>query len=80
MPLLDGFETTREIRRRETSQGLPRTPIIALSADAMLEHRDKAREVGMDDFLTKPIEMEKLGAAIRTAARRNRDSRVTPPA
>ena len=80
MPLLDGFETTREIRRRETSQGLPRTPIIALSADAMLEHREKAREVGMDDFLTKPIEMEKLGAAIRSAARRNRDSRATPSA
>ncbi len=80
MPLLDGFETTREIRRREISRGLPRTPIIALSADAMLEHREKAREVGMDDFLTKPIEMEKLGTAIRSAARRNRDSRATPAA
>jgi CheY-like chemotaxis protein len=65
MPVLDGFEATRELRRREQAQGRRHTPIIALSADAMLENRDKARLVGMDDFLTKPIEMDRLEALIR---------------
>ncbi len=64
MPVLDGFEATRELRRREQAQGRPATPIIALSADAMLENREKARLVGMDDFVTKPIDLERLEAMI----------------
>ena len=60
MPVLDGFEATRELRRREQAQGRPYTPIIALSADAMLENRDTARLVGMDEFITKPIELDRL--------------------
>lgn len=70
MPVLDGFETARELRRREQSQGRPRTPIIALSADAMLENRDRSRLVGMDDFITKPIEIEKLKDLIVSTLRR----------
>ncbi|MBP7242607.1 ATP-binding protein [Amaricoccus sp.] len=64
MPVLDGFEATRELRRREQAQGRAHTPIIALSADAMLENRDKARLVGMDDFVTKPIDLERLEGMI----------------
>ncbi len=64
MPVLDGFETTRELRRREIASDRPACPIIALSADAMAENRDMALEVGMDMFLTKPIEIERLGNAI----------------
>lgn len=64
MPVLDGFEATRELRRREIAADRPACPVIALSADAMAENRDKSREVGMDDFLTKPIEVERLRAAI----------------
>jgi CheY-like chemotaxis protein len=60
MPVLDGLEATRELRRREQAQGRPHTPIIALSADAMLENREMARLVGMDEFITKPIELERL--------------------
>ena len=60
MPVLDGFEATRELRRREQAQGRRRSPIIALSADAMLENREMARLVGMDDFITKPIELDRL--------------------
>jgi len=64
MPVLDGFETTRELRRREIASDRPGTPIIALSADAMAENRDMAFQVGMDEFLTKPIEIDRLGNAI----------------
>ncbi|MER2510648.1 MAG: ATP-binding protein [Amaricoccus sp.] len=71
MPVLDGFETTRELRRREHAQSRGRTPIIALSADAMLENRDRAREVGMDEFITKPIEIERLRRMIWSVVRRN---------
>jgi CheY-like chemotaxis protein len=60
MPVLDGLETTRELRRREQAQQRAYTPIIALSADVMLEKRETARLVGMDDFITKPIELDRL--------------------
>ena len=65
MPVLDGFEATRELRRREQAQDRPHTPIIALSADAMLENRDMAKLVGMDDFVTKPIELDRLERLVR---------------
>ena len=70
MPTLDGFETTRELRRREQSFARERTPIIALSADAMLENRERARLVGMDEFITKPVEIDRLKNLIWTVVRR----------
>ncbi len=75
MPVLDGLEATRELRRREQAQGRSYTPIIALSADAMLENRDMARLVGMDDFVTKPIELDSLERLVRSQlARRASDA------
>ena len=80
MPVLDGFEATRELRRREQAQGRPYTPIIALSADAMLENREKARLVGMDEFITKPLELDRLGKMIRgQLARRATESPEPAP-
>ena len=70
MPQLDGYETTRELRRIETLLGRRRTPVIALSADALPESRLLAVDAGMDDFLTKPIAMDALHAALHTATRR----------
>ena len=58
MPVMDGWMATSEWRRREASQGkhLPvHVPIIALTANAFREDRDRCLAAGMDDFLTKPL-------------------------
>jgi CheY-like chemotaxis protein len=68
MPMLDGYATTREWRRREAAQGRARTPVIALSADALPESRARAFDAGMDDFLTKPLAIDALRATIRDRA------------
>ncbi len=54
MPVLDGYEATRRIRERETRLGLPRVPILALTADAFAEDAQRAIAAGMDGHLTKP--------------------------
>lgn len=64
MPELDGQEATRRIRKYEKSLA-KHVPIVALTAGAMKEEREKAFESGMDDFLTKPIKIEKLSDVIK---------------
>jgi two-component system, sensor histidine kinase len=54
MPVLDGYEATRRIRERESRLGLPRVPILALTADAFAEDAQRATAAGMDGHLTKP--------------------------
>ena len=58
MPGMDGFETTVAIRN--LAGKLRRVPIVALTASATTQDRDKCLAVGMDDFLTKPIRKEQL--------------------
>ncbi|HSW05563.1 ATP-binding protein [Aquabacterium sp.] len=60
MPLLDGYEATRRIREHEARLGLPRTPILALTADAFADDADRARDAGMDARLTKPFSQSQL--------------------
>ena len=60
MPEMDGLEATRKIRDLEAEAGLPRTPIIALTANAMKGDRQRCIDAGMDDYLSKPIRKDKL--------------------
>jgi signal transduction histidine kinase/ligand-binding sensor domain-containing protein/DNA-binding response OmpR family regulator len=62
MPVMDGYQAAREIRARETRAN--RTPIIALTADAMKGTEQLCRESGMDDYLTKPIDRDRLSEVV----------------
>lgn len=60
MPGVDGLEAARRIRAIEIEAGMPRTPILALSANAHSEDRDTALAAGMDDLLVKPLDRDRL--------------------
>ncbi len=66
MPVLDGLAATQALRSREQRAGSTRLPIIALTAGAFDEDHERCRAAGMDDFLTKPVNFEVLGALLRT--------------
>ena len=70
MPVMDGLEATRRIRAWEQETGKPRLPIIALTASAFEEDRDRCLAAGMDDFLTKPLVLRQLTKALETWLRK----------
>jgi CheY-like chemotaxis protein len=61
MPVMSGHEATREIRRRFDAR---RLPVIALTAAALVSEREEALAAGMNDFLTKPIDPQRLRVAL----------------
>jgi len=67
MPVMDGLSATRAIRELEADRGLPRTPVIMLTANAMAEHVAAGRAAGADAHLTKPVTLAALFGAIRGA-------------
>jgi signal transduction histidine kinase/CheY-like chemotaxis protein len=67
MPVMNGVEAAREIRRREAEAGLPPTPILALSANVMPHQVDEYLAAGMDGLIAKPIEVRAMLDAMRKA-------------
>src|SRR5207302_1728594 len=69
MPELDGLAATRRIRAAEAAMGWRRTRIVALTANAFGEDRDACLAAGMDDFLVKPLDRDRLAEVLaeRTA-------------
>ena len=68
MPVMDGLTAVRLIRERERASGAARTPILALTANALPEHAQASRDAGADGHLSKPIAAAKLVEAVRIAA------------
>jgi CheY-like chemotaxis protein len=76
MPRMNGLESTRLIRDWERNNEQPRCPIIAITANAYSEDREACLDAGMDDFIVKPIMVERLAASLTKYLRRG----VTQPA
>jgi HPt (histidine-containing phosphotransfer) domain-containing protein len=75
---MDGYDATREIRKREN--GGPRVPIVALTANALQGDRERCLEAGMDDYMAKPLEPEKLRACLTRHLRPlNGNASPSPP-
>lgn len=64
MPVMGGIEATQAIRAQELQLGRPRTPIIAMTANAMVSERERCLASGMDGYLTKPIDVPALAAEL----------------
>ena len=75
MPEVDGYEATRRIRSREHNHGLP---IVAMTAHALVEERQKAIDSGMNDHISKPIDPDVMFETLRRYIRRSRSP--APPA
>lgn len=77
MPELDGAEATRIIRRQPPPGVDPQVPIVALTAFASIEDRERIMASGMDEFLTKPVHPAELSAAIERLRSRLPDQRAS---
>jgi HPt (histidine-containing phosphotransfer) domain-containing protein len=77
MPAMDGLEATAHIRQREQGTGR-HVPIIGLTAHAMKGDREHGLASGMDDYVTKPLQLEELVKAIRQWVPQNRADPADP--
>ncbi|MBD9399438.1 response regulator [Pseudomonas sp. PDM11] len=60
MPVMDGFSATEQLRAWEIAERRPRTPVVALTAHILSEHKERARQAGMDGHMAKPVELSQL--------------------
>ncbi|MBB3182319.1 PAS domain S-box-containing protein [Variovorax sp. Sphag1AA] len=70
MPRLDGYELTRRLRERERERGLPRLPIVALTANALQGEAERCLALGMDAYLSKPLQLGDLREALSKVLQR----------
>src|SRR2546429_9740204 len=66
MPVMDGYAAAAAIRRQQG--GGRRTPIVAMTAHALAGEAEKCRAAGMDDYVTKPVTVERLAAVVARGA------------
>jgi signal transduction histidine kinase/CheY-like chemotaxis protein len=77
MPVMDGYSAVRAIRDTERTRGDGmHTPVIAMTANAMRQDRQKCFDAGMDDFLAKPLHRETIAKAVRKYTKRSRKARA----
>ncbi len=76
MPEMDGFELTKSIRAYETSE--QHIPIIALTANALKGEKDHCLDAGMDDYLSKPVQLEDLQSTLEKYLSVNRSTTLKP--
>ncbi len=81
MPILDGFSATQQLRAWEVGNQRMRTPVIALTAHILTEHKERARQAGMDGHMAKPVELSQLRELIEhwVAQREQQQSAVNIP-
>ncbi|MBF0420993.1 MAG: response regulator [Magnetococcales bacterium] len=77
MPVMDGYATTRAIRDWENEHIRSRTSVLALTAHAMREHRERSLEAGCDGHLIKPITKERLIQSIQMILDQKRSTELT---
>jgi signal transduction histidine kinase/ActR/RegA family two-component response regulator len=69
MPIMDGFEAVGRMRQHEAQQGWERTPVLALTANALEGDRERSLAAGMDEHLAKPFRVDELRAVIERLMR-----------
>ncbi|RON44041.1 hybrid sensor histidine kinase/response regulator [Pseudomonas frederiksbergensis] len=77
MPILDGFSATQQLRAWEVGNQRIRTPVVALTAHILAEHKERARQAGMDGHMAKPVELSQLRELIEHwVAQRDQQNRA----
>jgi CheY-like chemotaxis protein len=72
MPVMDGYTATRTLREREKQAGgSRRTPVIGVTAHALMEHRAKCIAAGMDEYISKPFKPDELADVLAKVIRAN---------
>ncbi|MFJ4345766.1 response regulator [Pseudomonas sp. NPDC089401] len=77
MPILDGFSATQQLRAWESENQRQRTPVVALTAHILAEHKDRARLAGMDGHMAKPVELSQLRELVQYWANK-REAQADP--
>jgi signal transduction histidine kinase/CheY-like chemotaxis protein/HPt (histidine-containing phosphotransfer) domain-containing protein len=80
MPHMDGHELTRRLRAMEAERGNARTPIVAVTADALKSEEARCLAAGMDGYLAKPVNIERLRATLERWLPINGESSIAAPA